>query len=50
MKEGEKHMSKKYEIADWLTLENAKTLYQEHEIALIVTDGKFVEITKDDEK
>ena len=28
-------MSKKYEVADCLTLENAKTLYQEHEIARV---------------
>jgi hypothetical protein len=43
-------MSKKYEVADCLTLENAKTLYQEHEIALIVTDGKFVELVKEDDE
>jgi hypothetical protein len=45
-----KIMSKKYEIADWLTVEAAEYLYTEYGVAVPVSDGKFVEITKDDEK
>ena len=36
-------MSKKYEIADWLTLESAELIH-EAGIALVVTDGKYVQM------
>jgi hypothetical protein len=49
MKGGEKHMSKKYEVADWLTLESAESIH-EVGVALVITDGKYAQIVKEDDE
>ena len=46
---GEKHMSKKYEVADCLTLENAESIH-EVGVALVITDGKYAQIVKEDDE
>jgi hypothetical protein len=41
-------MSKKYEIADCLTLESAESIH-EVGVALVITDGKYAQIVKEEE-
>lgn len=41
-------LGRKYETAAILTIEGAEFSYYECGIALIVTDGKFVEIVKEE--
>ena len=40
-------MSKKYEVADWLTLESAESIH-EVGVALVITDGKYAQIVKEE--
>ena len=42
-------MSKKYEVADCLTLENAESIH-EVGVALVITDGKYAQIVKEDDE
>lgn len=43
-------LDKKYEVADSITIEAAQVLHDEYGIALVITDGKYVQLDKENTK
>lgn len=42
-------MSRKFDVADCLTIESVELLYEKQGIASVVTDGKYVQVDKEEQ-